>query len=170
MKSESISRSVLLTLCDPTESSLPVSSVHGILQARIIGVGSYSLLQGIFLTQGSDPGIKPSSPALQILYHLCHQGSPISFSIRKIQINWHFPSTTLANCLNFLLEDNCFTILWWFLPYINIYQPQVYICPFLLEPPSHLPPNPTPLGWHRALNWTLSATQQIPIGYLFYIW
>ena len=28
-------------------------------------------------------------------------------------------------------------MLCWFLPYININQPQVYICPFLLEPPSY---------------------------------
>ena len=29
--------------------------------------------------------------------------------------------------LIFLLEDNCFTILCWFLPYINMNQPQVSI-------------------------------------------
>ena len=28
------------------------------------------------------------------------------------------------------MKDNCFTILCWFLPYINRNQPQVYICPF----------------------------------------
>ena len=37
-----------LTLCDPTDSSLPGSTVLGISQARI-------LLQGIFLTQGLNP-------------------------------------------------------------------------------------------------------------------
>ena len=57
-------RSVLVaqscaTLCDPMDCSLPVSSVHGILQARIldwvdIPLGSHSLLQGIFLTRGSN--------------------------------------------------------------------------------------------------------------------
>ena len=31
--------------------------VHGILQARNTGVGSLSLLQGIFPTQGSNPGL-----------------------------------------------------------------------------------------------------------------
>ena len=31
--------------------------VHGILQARILGVGSFSLLQGIFPTQGLNPGL-----------------------------------------------------------------------------------------------------------------
>ena len=37
------------------------------------GVGCHSLLQGIFLTQGSDSGL---SHCGQILYHLNHQGSP----------------------------------------------------------------------------------------------
>ena len=40
------------TLCNPMDYSLSVFSVHGILQARILGVGCCVLLQGIFLTQG----------------------------------------------------------------------------------------------------------------------
>ena len=40
------------------DCSLPGFSVHGILQARILEcVGIHSLLQGIFLTQGSNPGL-----------------------------------------------------------------------------------------------------------------
>ena len=35
--------------------SLPGSSVHGIFQARVTGAGCHFLLQGIFLTQGSNP-------------------------------------------------------------------------------------------------------------------
>ena len=38
-----------LTLCGPVDCSLPGSSVHGILQARILGC--HALLQGFFLTQ-----------------------------------------------------------------------------------------------------------------------
>ena len=39
------------TLCDPMNRSLPGSSVHGILQARILEwLASHSLLQGIFPT------------------------------------------------------------------------------------------------------------------------
>ena len=38
------------TLCNPVDYT-----VHGILQARITGVGSLFLLQGIFPTQGSNP-------------------------------------------------------------------------------------------------------------------
>ena len=37
------------------------------------GVGSYSHLQGIFPTQGSNPGLQNFG---QILYHLSHLGSP----------------------------------------------------------------------------------------------
>ena len=37
------------------------------------GVGSHSLLQGIFTTQGSNPGLPLCG---QILYQLSHQGSP----------------------------------------------------------------------------------------------
>ena len=45
----------ILTLCDPMDCSLPDSSDCGILQARKnSGVDSYSLLQGIFLIQGSN--------------------------------------------------------------------------------------------------------------------
>ena len=36
-------------------------------------MGSHSLLQGIFLTQGSNPGLPHYG---QILYHLSHKGSP----------------------------------------------------------------------------------------------
>ena len=57
-----------LTLCDPMDYT-----VHGILQARIFGVSSLSLLQGIFPTQGLNPGLPHCR---QILYHLSHQGSP----------------------------------------------------------------------------------------------
>ena len=38
------------------------------------GVGSYSLLQWIFPTQGSNPGLLPCR---WILYQLSHQGSPV---------------------------------------------------------------------------------------------
>ena len=52
----------------------------------------------------------------------------------------------------FLLGDNCFTILCWFLPYINMNQSQVYIYPLPPEPPTpHLPPHPAPLACHGAL-------------------
>ena len=36
------------------------------------------------------------------------------------------------------MEANCFTILWWFLPYIDMNQPWVYMCPPSWTP---LPPS-----------------------------
>ena len=50
----------------------------------------------------------------------------------------------------FYLEDDCFTILCWLLPYNYMNQPLVYTCPLPTEPPSHLPFHPNPLGCHRA--------------------
>ena len=52
------------------------------------------------------------------------------------------------------MEDNYFTILWWFLPYIDMTQPWVHMCLSILNP---LPPSlPTPsLCYPRAP--TLSA-------------
>ena len=44
-----------LTLCDPMDYSLPGSSVHGILQARILEWVAMPSCRGIFLTQGSNP-------------------------------------------------------------------------------------------------------------------
>ena len=56
-----------LTLCDPMNCSLPGSSVRGDSPSKDIGVGSLSLLQGIFLTQESNQGLLHCR---WILYHL----------------------------------------------------------------------------------------------------
>ena len=50
-------------LCNPMGCRLPGSPVHGILQASILKWVNHFLLQGIFLTQGSNP-TSPVSPAL----------------------------------------------------------------------------------------------------------
>ena len=48
-----------LTLGDPMDCSPSGSSVHGMFQALNAGVGCHALLQGIFLTQGWNPGFLP---------------------------------------------------------------------------------------------------------------
>ena len=48
-------------------------TVHAILQARILEWVAIPFFKGIFLTQGSNPGLLPYR---QILYHLSYQGSP----------------------------------------------------------------------------------------------
>ena len=62
-----------LTLCDPMAYSLPGSSVHGDSPGKNTGVGCHVLLQVIFPTQGSNPGLPHCR---QILNHLSHQGGP----------------------------------------------------------------------------------------------
>ena len=64
-----------LTLCEPMDCSLPGSSVHGDSPGKNTGVGCHALLQGFFPTQGSNPGLPHCR---QILYHLSHQGSPLT--------------------------------------------------------------------------------------------
>ena len=45
------------TLCNPMDCSLPGSSVHGDSPGKHTGVGCHILLQEIFPTQGSNPGL-----------------------------------------------------------------------------------------------------------------
>ena len=54
------------TLSDPMDFSLPGSSIHRIFQARVL---EWVAIQGIFPTQGSNPGLPHSR---QTLYHLSH--------------------------------------------------------------------------------------------------
>ena len=59
-------------LWDPVDGSPLGSSVHGILQARILGWAAISFFRDL-----PDPGIEPASPALQAdSLPLSHQGSP----------------------------------------------------------------------------------------------
>ena len=62
-----------LTLCNPIDCSPPGSSIHGDSPVKNTEVGFHALLQGIFPTQGSNPGLLHCR---WILYHLSHQGSP----------------------------------------------------------------------------------------------
>ena len=61
-----------LTLCDPMDCSPPGSHVHGGSPGKNTGVSCHALLQGIFPTQGSNPGLPHCR---QVLYHLRKQGS-----------------------------------------------------------------------------------------------
>ena len=66
---------------------------HGLLPARLLcpwdspgkntAAGCHALLQGIFMTQGSNPGLPHCR---WILYHLRYQGSPCSWHITGILI------------------------------------------------------------------------------------
>ena len=62
------------TLCDSIGCSLPGSSVHGILQARLLETVASLFFGGI-----PNQGTEPRSPTCrQILCHLSYEGSPHS--------------------------------------------------------------------------------------------
>ena len=75
MKVKVLVAQLCLTLCDPVDCSQPGFSVHSIFQARILEWVAISFSRGIFPTQGSNPGLPHCR---QIIYHLSHQGYPIS--------------------------------------------------------------------------------------------
>ena len=54
------------TVCDPMDCRLPGSSVHGILQARILEWVTISFSRG-----SSQPGIEPGSLALEADKGIC---------------------------------------------------------------------------------------------------
>ena len=60
-----------LTLCNPMDYSSPGSSVHGILQVRILKWIATPFSRGSSLTQGLNSGLPHCR---QILDHLSHQG------------------------------------------------------------------------------------------------
>ena len=60
-------------LCNPVDCSPPGSSVHGDSPGKNSELGCHALLQGIFTTQGFDPGLQHCR---WILCRLSHQGSP----------------------------------------------------------------------------------------------
>ena len=65
--------SVVSDSWDPMDCSLPGSSVHGILQARVLEWGCHFLHQGTFLIQGLNLRLPHCR---QVLYSLSHQGRP----------------------------------------------------------------------------------------------
>ena len=83
----------LLILCSP-----PGSSVHGILQARILEWVAISVFQGVFPTHGSNPSLPHIR---QIPYHLSHQGSFQGgfFSLLEATMCWHTDLPFVSSCV-----------------------------------------------------------------------
>ena len=75
---------------------LPGSSIRGIFQAR---VGCHFLLQGIFPTQGSNPGLLHYR---QMLYLLSHQGGPYIYLSLHIYL-YHF-AVHLNHCKSTIFQ------------------------------------------------------------------
>ena len=79
LKCQSLNR---VQLCNPKDCSPPGPSVHGDSPGKNTGVGCHSPLQGIFPTQGWNPGLQHYR---QILYHRSHQGSPGTSTVHLYQ-------------------------------------------------------------------------------------
>ena len=82
-----------LTLCDSMDCSLPGSSVHGILQARLLEWVAMPSFRGSY-----QPGIEPRSPEFSpscteiLKTHFSHQSSPYLLVILETSPLPSFPS------------------------------------------------------------------------------
>jgi len=104
------------TLCDPIDYRLSGSSPRN-SPGKSSEVGSHSLLQGIFPTQGSNLGLPQGR---QILYHLSQQGSPLS-------VRYSLSQSKLSAC-DGIHQKSIFK------PFLR----QSNIETYLLKQPSHL--------------------------------
>ena len=94
-----------LTLYDPMDCCPSGSSVHGDSPGKNTGVGCQSLLQGIFLTQGSNPGLRHCR---QILYHLSHKESLLfcqPYLTVVVVITWIYKASTTYLAFTSLICD-----------------------------------------------------------------
>ena len=80
------------TLCDPMDYLTRVPCPRD-SSGKNNGVDCYSLLQGIFLTQGSNLHLLHLCSGRWIIYHECHLGSPKRTQIFLLIHGW------LARCL-----------------------------------------------------------------------
>ena len=167
-----------LTLCNPSPWNSPGQNT---------GVSSLSLLQGIFPTQGSNPGLPQCR---RILYQLSHKGSPrilewvtYHFSSRSSQprnqtrvfciaggffTNWDIWKAHICHIyILMVLSLLAFTLILFYFIIVCVFSFHYYFYYFLYcsgfchtltwishgftciphpYPPSHLPPDPIPLG------------------------
>ena len=101
-----------LTLCDPMDRSWPGSSVHGILQARILEWVAISTSRGSSWTMDQTQVSYVSFIGRRILYHYCHLGGwlfsffimenfkhinvkTVNHTITKIMIVWFMLRNTM---------------------------------------------------------------------------
>ena len=84
------------TLCNPMDS--PCTNLHPWdFLGKSTGMGCHFLLQGIFLTQGSNPGLPHCR---QMLYRLSHQGSskPDSNLSASLHLYCYYPNLSCCHC------------------------------------------------------------------------
>ena len=118
------------THCDPMDYSPSGSSVHGDSPGKNTGVGCHTLLQGIFPTQGLNPGLLHCR---WILYCLSPQGKYWSasyhfgFTFSRISHKRHHTVDSLLDPVSFVWHNVCvihppviqsFLLLWRVLLYV----------------------------------------------------
>ena len=139
------------SLC-PMDCSPLGSSVHGDSLGKNTEVCCHALLQGIFPTQGSHPGLPHCR---WILYHLSHQGS----------LTPH--NTAIIFLISFLIRGK---LLHNVVLVSAILQCELAI--IIHIPPSSEaslpPPHCTPLGYHKVSGWAPCVLYQLPTSRLFY--
>ena len=102
-----------LTLCDPMDCSPPGSSVHKILQARVLEWVAMPSSKGIFPTKGSNPGLPHSSfrkAFLSLLAILWNSAFKWVFSFSPLLF-----TSLLFSAICKASSDNHFAILHFFL-------------------------------------------------------
>ena len=93
----------VMTLCDPMDCSPPGSSVHGILQARILEWVAIPSSRGSSLTQGSNPCLlhwQADSLALN------HQGSSMNTHLKWITLLYRRNEHNMENQVYFNLKNS----------------------------------------------------------------
>ena len=105
------------TLCDPVGCSSPGSFVHEDSPGKNIGVGCRALLQGIFLTQGSN------------LCFLHYRGTLYHSATGEAQIEQHF----LENHQEYEFSDYELNMCWWCL--VAKSRPTLFVTPCTVNPP-----------------------------------
>ena len=145
------SLSCVQLFCDPMNCNLPGSSVHEDSPGKNTGVGCHALLQGIFPTQGLNPGFPHCR---RILYHLSLQGSMASHSSRldclflilnRRPRNTHF--AIIALCRDQLIS---FGFIW---KTVNLWAQG--------PRPANFCPTPHPVQWQG----TMFAERKLDISY-----
>ena len=95
-------------LCDLMDCSLPGSSVHGVFQAKSSGVVCHFLLQGIFPSQGSNPGLLHCR---QTLSRLSLQGRSHNInSVELKKLSEQLIDGKMKSNYSFSWYEGCFTV------------------------------------------------------------
>ena len=146
-----------LTLCDPMECSPPGSSVHGLLQARILE-WDYTFSRGS--SQSRDGTRVSYIPCIgrQFLYHWRYLGSSElrnrTFFFHLFLFSWRL--ITSQYCRGF-----CHTLTWISHGFTCVPHP---------DPPSRLPPHPIPLSLPSAPALSTCLMHPTWAGDLFHPW